>query len=353
MDMTTITNTSRTRRALSIACLAAALSFAATAAGAQTIVKFAHTEAEGDLIQSPYWAYTEVFSNLVESGTNGRYKIQVFPNKQLGDLESLSEQTSRGIIQMAGGISAGHLASFFPSIQVLEMPYTFPSTEIGRVVMNGKFGKDLADAVAEKSNIRIIAYLPSAFRSFTNSKRVVKSPEDMKGLKIRVQGIPIHVEMVKALGASATPIAWAELYNALQTGVVDGQENAPYTMLLANLQQVQKYYTLDRHLLNMPLITINERFYKGLSPADRKVFDYAAREASFALLGIIAAKESQDLKKIAAAGVQIYDPTPAEFQKFVDATREPVLAIMKQKVDAKWIDALFVAIEDAKKNTGF
>jgi tripartite ATP-independent transporter DctP family solute receptor len=321
----------------------------ASGARAQTIVKLAHTEAEGDLLKNPYWAFTEVFARVVEGDTNGRYKVQVFPNKQLGDLESLAEQTSRGAIQMAAGISAGHLASYFPSIQVLEMPYTFPSLEVGRSVMNGKFGRELSDAVAEKSGIRILAYLPSAFRSFTNSKRVIKTPEDMKGLKIRVQNIPIHVEMVKALGASATPIAWAELYNALQTGVVDGQENAPYTMLLANLQQVQKHYTIDKHLLNMPLIAISEKFFKGLSKEDQGVFEHAARQASFALLGIIAAKESQDLKTIAAAGVQIYSPTPDEFQKFVDATREPILSIMKQKVDEKWINGLLSAIEDAQK----
>ena len=321
-------------------------------AAAQTVIKLAHTEAEGDLLKNPYWAYTEVFNRTLENETNGRYKLQVFPNKQLGDLESLAEQTARGTIHMAAGLSAGHLSSYFPSIQVLEMPYTFPSIEVGRIVMNGKFGRDLSDAIAEKSGIRVLTFLPSAFRSFTNSKRVVKTAADMKGLKMRVQNIPIHVEMVKALGSAATPIAWAELYNSLQTGVVDGQENAPYTMLLANLQQVQKYYTLDKHLLNMPLIVINEKFYKSLSKEDQRAFEFAAREAAFAMLGIIAAKESQDLKTIAAAGVQIYTPTPAEFQTFVDATREPILAVMKQKVDAKWIDGLLAAIADAKKQVG-
>lgn len=333
---------------MSLAAIAA-IALGAGAASAQTIVKLGHTEAEGDLLKNPYWAFTEVFARVVENETNGRYKLQVFPNKQLGDLESLAEQTARGTIQMSAGLSAGHLSSYFPSIQVLEMPFTFPSTEVGRKVMSGKFGQDLSNAIAEKSGIRILSFLPSAFRSFTNNKKVIKTPDDMKGMKIRVQNIPIHVEMVKALGASATPIAWAELYGALQTGVVDGQENAPYTMLLANLQQVQKYYTLNKHLLNMPLVTINEKFFKGLSPADQKAFRYAASEAAFALLGIITAKESQDLKTIAAAGVQIYSPTPEEFQKFVTATREPILKIMRQKVEQKWIDGLFAAIEEAKK----
>ncbi len=341
-----------------LAKTAAAALFAVTAvagtagiASAQTIVKFGHTEGEGDLLDNPYWAYTEVFSNLVKNGTNGRYEVQVFPNKQLGGLESLAEQTSRGIIQMAGGISAGNLSSYFPSIQVLEMPYMFPTTALGRKVMNGPFGKELSDAVAEESGIRILAYLPSAFRSFTNNEHPIKTADDMKGLKIRVQPIPIHLEMVKALGASATPIAWAELYNALQTGVVDGQENAPYTMLLANLQEVQKYYTLDNHLLNMPLIIINEDFYESLSDADRKVFDYAAREAAFAMLGIIKAKESQDLKTISEAGVEIYSPTEEEFQTFVEATREPMKEALKDEIDMVWLDKLTAAIEEAKASS--
>lgn len=315
---------------------------------AQDIVKIAHTEGEGDLLQNPYWTFTEVFGRALNSESNGRFSTQVFPNKQLGDLESLAEQTARGTVQMAAGLSAGHLASYFPDIQILEMPYTFPDTEIGRMVLDGPFGRELSDALAEKSGLRVLAYLPSAFRNFSNSVRPIKTPADMKGLKIRVQPIPVHLEIVKALGASATPIAWGELYNALQTGVVDGQENAPYTMLLANLQEVQKFYTLDHHLLNMPMIVINEEYYQNLPPEDQKIFRSAARQASFAMLGVIKAKESQDLRTIAEAGVEIYQPTAEEFQQFVDATREPLRKVLAENVDAKWFDKLDKAIADAQ-----
>lgn len=328
--------------ALAITALAGVLP-----ATAQTVVKLAHTEGEGDLLQNPYWTFTEVFGRALEDESNGRYKIEVFPNKQLGDLESLAEQTARGLVQMSAGLSAGHLASYFPDIQILEMPYSFPSTEVGRMVLDGPFGRELSDALAQESGLRVLAYLPSAFRNFSNSVRPVKSPEDMKGLKIRMQPIPVHLEIVKALGASATPIAWGELYNALQTGVVDGQENAPYTMLLANLQEVQKYYTLDGHLLNMPMIIINDAYYQGLPPEDQAIFRSAARKASFAMLGVITAKESQDLQAIAAAGVEIYQPTPEEFQKFVDATREPLRNLLAETVDAAWFEKLDAAVTAA------
>jgi len=336
--------------------LVAALALTAATAGApataQTVVKLAHSEGEGDLLKNPYWAFTEVFGRALEAESNGRYMLEVFPNKQLGDLESLVEQTARGVVQISAGISAGNLASYFPDIQILEMPYSFPSTEVGRRVLSGPFGRELSDALAEESGLRVLSYLPSAFRNFSNSVHPIKSPADMQGLKIRVQPIPLHLEIVKALGASATPIAWGELYNALQTGVVDGQENAPYTMLLANLQEVQKYYTLDRHLLNMPMVIVNEEFYQSLSPEDQAIFRSAARQASFAMLGIIKAKESQDLLAIANAGVEIYQPTPAEFQQFVDATREPVRQLLMETVDAKWFDKLDAAITEAKAELG-
>lgn len=327
---------------------AAALAAAPQVAGAQTVVKFATVDCEGDLMGCPYYAYTEVFNQVLTAGTNGRYEVQTFPNSQLGDLGSLTEQTSRGIIQMTGGQNAGQLAEYYPSIQIVEMPYTFSTLETARKVMWGPFGRELADEVAKASGIRILSWLPSAFRNFSNSVRPIKTPADMVGLKIRVQPVPIHLKMVESLGASATPIAWGELYNALQTGVVDGQENAPYVVLLGHLEEVQKFYTLDGHLVNMPLVFINEDFYQGLSEEDRAVFDEAGRTASFAMLGIVTAKETADLKKITEAGIEIYKPTPEEFQQFVEATREPVRKVLEENVDASWFDKLEKAIADAQ-----
>jgi tripartite ATP-independent transporter DctP family solute receptor len=335
-----------------ILSIAVILSLATAATAGPIVVKFAHSEAEIDLIQSPYLVYTSVFKRIVENETGGKYKIEVYPNKQLGDLRSMAEQVSRGIIEISGGQNAGLLSSFAPNIQIAEMPYAFPNTEIGRLVFHGWFGNELADEVAAKSNIRVISFLPSAFRSFTNNKKVIRTPADMEGMKIRTMEIPIHMEMVKALGASPTPIAWSELYSALQTGVVDGQENAPYVILLGKIQEVQKYYTLDRHTLNMALIIINEKFYQGLPAEDRRVFDYAARQAQYAFLGVVAAKEARDLETIAKAGVQIYVPTPAEYAQFQKATKEPMKKIMAQKVEEKWINKLYKALDEAEKKTG-
>ncbi|WP_159587687.1 TRAP transporter substrate-binding protein [Chelativorans xinjiangense] len=338
----------KTRHGLCAVAMTTALALNPFVAQAQETVKLAHAEGEGNLLENPYWALTQVLGSELETGTNGRYTLQVFPNKQLGDTESITEQTARGVIQMATSIASGQLASFFPSIQILDMPYTFNSTDEARAVLDGPFGQELADAAAKESGVRILAYLPSAFRNFSSSKAPIHSPADMVGQKIRVQPIPIHLKIVESLGASATPIAWAELYNALQTGVADGQENAPYVLLLANLQEVQKYYTLDKHLLNVALIVANEDFYQSLSDADKAVLNSAVREAKLAFLGIVKAKESQDLKKIADAGVEIYQPTPEEFEQFVDATRDPVRELLAETVDQEWFDKLDSAIAEVR-----
>ena len=170
----------------------------------------------------------------------------------------------------------------------------------------------------------------------------------MVGLKMRTQQIPIHVTMVEALGANPTPIAWSELYSALQTGVVDGQENAPYTMLMANLQEVQGYYTLDHHLINMPIIAMNDEYYQSLPEEVQAAVDQAADEAAFAMLGVIAAKESQDMKAIRDAGVEIYQPTPEEFQMFVDKVQGPVEEVLAGITGQELIDELKAAVAEVQ-----
>lgn len=271
-------------RTLPAAVLAVSTLAGGTEAQARTMVKFATVDCEGNLMDCPYFTYTEVFNQMLTAGTGGRYELQTFPNSQMGDLESLTEQTARGIVEMSAGQNAGLFAGDYPNVQIVEMPYAFPSLEIGRDVLHGAFGRELADGVAEASGVRILSWLPSAFRSFTNDVRPIRSPADMEGLKIRVQPMPIHLRLVETLGGSVTPIAWGALYNALQTGVVDGQENAPYVITLGHLEEVQSYHTLDRHLMNLAMVTINEEFYQGLPEEDRAVFDETASTATFAML---------------------------------------------------------------------
>lgn len=323
------------------------------AAAAPAIIKFAHTEPPGELMKSPWQMYGTIFKNIVEDMTQKEFEVQIFGGSQLGDHMSSMEQTSRGIIQIFGGPNPGMLSGFYPNIQVLEIPYSIANLEIGRFVLDGWFGKELSDALAEKSQLRVLSWLPNSFRSFTNSKKEIRTPADMKGLRIRTMEAPVHMAMVKALGASPTPIPWEELYSALQTGVVDGEENPPYTIIMAKLYEVQKFMTMDRHLLHSTTVLINDKYYKGLSPKDRWIIEYAARQAKLAMLGNISAKESLDMATIVNAGVRIYTPKPDEYAQFQKAIKEPTLAVLRQKVEQKWIDKYYKAIAEAEAQTGY
>lgn len=328
-------------------------SFAAIGAAQQPImIKFGHFEGPGEIASTPYHAYTGVYKNIVEGLSGGRIKVQLFPSSQLGDIMSMAEQTAKGVIQISGGQNAAMMAAFSSNMNILEMPYSIKNTEVGRELIWGPFGKELSDDLAAKSGIRILSYVPNAFRHFTNSKKEIRSPADLKGMRIRVQEAPIHIEMLKALGASPTPMSFMELYSALQTGLVDGQENPVYVVIVNKMYEVQKFMTLDGHLLNIALIIMNDKFYKSLSKDDQWIIDYAAREAQFAMAGMIKAKEAYDIQAIQKAGVKLYYPTPAEVQQFIQATKEPVLKVLRQKVEEKWIDKYFKAIEAAEKKFG-
>lgn len=315
-------------------------------------IKLGHCDTHIGIVESPYYTYTEVFKAIVEGRTDGRISVRIFPNSQLGDLRSQMEQTARGEMQMLAGMTVDLLASYDPNVQVLGIPYTFQNLEVGRKVLNGSFGQEMAQLVREKSKLKVLSWLPTAFRNFSNSTREIKTPDDMKGLKMRTMQSPVHVAMVKALGANPTVIPWEELYSALQTGVVDGQENPPYSVVMAKLYEVQKFYTLDNHLLNIAVVVMNDNFFNKLKPEDQKIIQYAARQAELSMLGVVFAKENQDLKKISDGGVKIYNPTPAEFAMFQKKAQGPVIEALEGKVNKMWVDKLFNSIKQAEKETG-
>lgn len=330
-------------------CLLASSAHAKTIT--EGVIKIPHVGTEIDVCSSPYMALTQTFKTIVESRTDGRFKVESFPNKQMGDMQDTMEQCARGIVWATASQNSGTLATVFPAVQALEIPYMFETTEVGLKVLNGPYGKDLTERIAEKTGLRVLAWLPSSFRNFSNNVRPINSPADMKGLRIRCMPVPVHLAMVKALGASPTPIAWSELYTSLQTGVVDGQENAPYVLLLGKLQEVQKYYSLDHHLLNIALFLMNEKFFQSLTPEDQWTILFAARQAQLAFLGVIKATESQDLKTLGKS-MKINAVTPANFTKFKEIAQPAVIEELNKKINPEEIDKLQKAVQTAEEQLG-
>lgn len=311
---------------------------------AEFTIKLGH--AGNGLESDPYYSYTTRFEEVLAEESNGRIKLEVFPNSQLGDLTSMMQQVDEGTLDMSAGQNSGTLASYDKNIQVLDIPYAFESLDVGRKVLDGEFGDKIISGVMESSNLKIMSFIPSAFRHFGTNKVPVKTPDDLKGLTIRVMEIPIHQKMVESLGATPIVIPFEETYSAVQSGVVDGHEQAPYTMLMANLEEVTDYFNLDKHTMNTAVTIINSDFFNGLSEEDQRIVAHAESEALQALLNHIDEGTEGDMEQIKAAGVEIIEIPPENFVLFQEKVIDNVIEYLEKEIgDREMIDLMFEAIE--------
>ncbi len=250
---------------------------------------------------------TVKFAELVKERTSGAVDIQIFPAGQLGNEKDLVEQVKNGVIQMHCP-SNGMLANFqgYGYQGVTGIPYIFKGDDEEQQwpsfakLMRGPFAMELGEQAVKASGIRA---LDSGWwvghRQLTTKKTPVSHPNDLKGLKIRTPDAPIQKLPMTILGAAVTPMAWAEVYTALQMGVIDGQENAPSTIFENKIYEVQKYLALTAHMVGGQVLIVNEKFYQGFSPELRAIFEKAAVEAGDyqTVLQIKANKKNlQDLK---------------------------------------------------------
>ncbi|MFQ6111154.1 MAG: TRAP transporter substrate-binding protein DctP, partial [Nitrospinota bacterium] len=258
----------------------------------------------------------------------------------------------KGIVQ-AMAPSAGILASHFPPIQVLYTPYVFKSEEVAWKVMDGWFGKELAEALRQKTGLRILAWNENGgFRNFVSARTVLTGPESLKGMKIRTEKVPASMEIARALGANPTPIAWKEVYTSMQTGVVDGMENSVNTFLKSKLEEVSKSMILDGHVYSCIAFMINDKFYQSL-PADlQRVIDRAALIANYVNRGLSRNAESLGIQYMRKRGMVVTEPTPEQMKVFRQATKERVRSAIEKKIGKEWVDKLLKAIAEAEKELG-
>ncbi|HOV38223.1 MAG TPA: TRAP transporter substrate-binding protein DctP [Spirochaetales bacterium] len=284
------------------------------------------------------------FKAAVENMTQKRVVVENYYYGRLGDANENLRQILTGTLQGATPAD-GAVAPFYAGIQVFSIPYLFKNPLDAYNLWDGPVGKEIFEDMAKKSGLRVLAiYDNGGFRSFSNNRKVVQNASDMRGLKIRTMTIPVHMELVKALGAAPTPIAWLELYNALQTGVVDGQENSAATILGGSLQEVQKYYTLDEHFLGSAMIVTGEKWLRSLPPDIQDAIIKAGKIAEFAARGTSRANDSLALEEIMKRGVQVYFPTPSEKKSFSNAAQTPVIEWLKKNVDPLLVDKVLSAV---------
>ncbi|AOV09262.1 C4-dicarboxylate ABC transporter [Sporosarcina ureilytica] len=274
------------------------------------------------------------FAELVEEKTNGRYKIDVYAGGQLGDEKSVVEQLQLGSIDLTR-VNATPLTEFSEDIGVLSLPYLFKDEESKWEHLNGEIGQELLDSF-EGTNLVGLAFYDSGERSIYNSKRLVKTPEDMKGLKIRVQPSELAVNIFESFGSSATPMEYGEVYSAIQTGVIDGAENNLPSYYTSNHYEVAKYLTINKYSGPPEILMASQSLWDKLSEEDKKAFKEAALESVEYQREAWAKLVEESKEAVIENGNEIFEVTDfAPWRKAV----EPIYEKHGEKYK-KWLDKL-------------
>jgi tripartite ATP-independent transporter DctP family solute receptor len=259
----------------------------------------------------------EYLAELVAEKSHGRMRIDVYPSEQLGSERECLELLQIGSLAMTK-VSCSVIEGFVPEMSVLSIPYLFRDEAHRFRVLGGEIGRELLLA-GERYWLRGLCYYDAGTRSFYTVDRPILKPEDLAGLKIRTQESPTSMRMVQALGGSATPIAWGELYSALQQGVVDGAENNPPSFHLSRHYEVCKFYSLDEHTGVPDVLVISTKIWADLSPEFQQLLQQAANESEIYQRKLWKEATDKALEEVQKAGVTIYHPDKTPFIRGVES----------------------------------
>jgi TRAP-type transport system periplasmic protein len=274
---------------------------AASHAGAQTALKMNISIAQN----SHYGVAIDTFAREVEKRTDGRYKIQNFYAGALGAERESIEGVQLGTLDLTM-TSTGPVPNFVPEVAILDIPFLFRDYAHARTVLDGPIGQDMLKKFDAKG-ITALAWGENGFRHMTNNRHPVNTPDDLKGLKMRTMENPIHIQAYRQFGILPTPMAFTEVFTALQQGTVDGQENPLSVITAAKLEQVQKYLSLTGHVYSPALILMSKAQFDKLSPADKQAFLDAAKEAVKANRARIDDDERRAVGDLRAKGMTVVD----------------------------------------------
>ncbi len=329
-----------------VSLLFAAIAFAPLAQAQQKVLKYAHFQPAN--IDQPKHAAALAFKDYVEKATKGSIKVEIYPAGQFGGDAATMEGLMLGTLEMAVAHD-GAVASVFKPISILGIPYLYDSHEHAWRVYDSKFGQDFADLMLKTTGIRMLALADNGVRHFTNSLRPIRSPADMKGMKIRIQPSPVYKALIESLGASPSSVPWGELPTALQSKVVDGEENGVTNILAASLYQYQKYATLDGHVWSIHAYMINDKFFKSLTADEQKAVLEGTRIARDIHRRMTADQDLGAKKILTEKGMEVTELSPAEVDAFRKLAQPPVRAFVEKDVGKEWVDKLFAAIAEQKK----
>ena len=293
----------------------------ACAAFAQTPMKISISTAQN----SHQGVAIDTFAKEVAARTNGRYKVETFYNGALGGERESIEAVQLGTQELAFS-STGPVPNFVPETKILDVPFLFRDKAHARAVLDGPIGQELLGKFDAKG-FKALAWAENGFHHMTNSKRDMKAPDDLKGLKMRTMENPVHIAAYKGLGIITTPMAFPEVFTALQQGTVDGQENPLPVIMSAKFSQVQKHLSLTGHVYSPCIFVMNKASFDKLAAADKPAFLEAANGAVKANRDRVDQDDANGVKELRAQGMTVIEdvdkakfvaqlaPVNAEFEK--------------------------------------
>ena len=261
----------------------------------------------------------ENFGKKLERETKGRISVKMYPSMQLGGEKEAIEQAQIGAIQLAR-VSVGALGPVIDELNVFNLPFLFRNTAHMQQVVDGPIGQELLDRITSnpKAGLVGLCWMDAGARNMYDTKKPIAGIDDLKGMKMRVMGNPMFVDMMNALGGNGVAMGYDQVFSALQTGVVDGAENNPPSFVFDNHFTVAKYYTLTEHLIVPEVLVLSKKTWDGLSQDDRNLVKTFAREAQFDERKLWQEYEKQAMEKAKAAGIKIVDvPDKKPFQDAV------------------------------------
>ncbi len=296
----------------------------------------------------------DAFAGYVKEKTGGEIDIATFPAGQLGGERSMAEQVQAGTLQIAT-LTTAVLQNFVPQCAILDMPFIFPDRKTAYATLDDPEVQDKIFSFFPKKGFIAIGWTENEIRDFTNNKRPVRTPEDVKGLKVRVMNSPAYLDTFKQLGTSPVAIPFPEIYNALQTGVIDAQENPILTSILMKFTEVTKYVTRTQHCLTECVIVVSVDYWESLTKEQQEIFREAAkvcidtnRTANVALHDSLPKLNVSIDEYAKANNIEIIDLTPEEREVFRVAMT-PVWDKYREKIGDDLFDFMLEKIAAHKQ----
>ena len=301
------------------------------------VIKMGHAQ----VVSHPVHNAMVFLGQRLEEKSGGRIKVKVYPNQQLGTERELVELLQIGSLGMTK-VSAASLEAFSPEISVLGLPYLFRDDAHMNQVLKGEIGKELLVST-EKFWLRGLCFYDAGKRSFYTKSKPIANPEDLAGLKIRVQESKMAINMVRGMGGSPTPVAYGELYTALQQGIVDAAENNPPSFYNSRHYEVCKFYSIDEHTAIPDVVLVSTKVWESLNLEEQNWLQEAANESAVYQEGLWKEAVEEALREVIKAGVEISYPSKAPFFEKVSGVYAQVFKEQPQ------LEPLIQRIQQAKE----